>query len=124
MKHNRVFVLKLELEPSVRERNLRAFLDLVILCMLAQHPMSSYAINKALTREFGVMIGPTTIYSKLNTLKKHGSTQCDRGRSGNIYSLTEQGQQIVSEMPTLIEEICTCTKAMLNSQITPIKKGG
>ena len=111
-----MFVLKLELEHSVPERILRAFLDLVILRFLAQHPLSSYEINKALAKEFGVMIGPSTIYRKLYTLEKHGSIQCTKGRSGNIYSLTEQGQQIASAMPALIEEICTSTKAILRAK--------
>ena len=114
--------MKLELEPNVRERSLRAFLDLVMIRLLAQHSMSSYEINKALTKEFGVTIGPSTIYSKLSTLEKHGSIRCVKGRSGNVYSLTEQGHQIVSDMPTLIEEICTFTKVILSSQIVPFKK--
>ena len=84
--------------------------------------MSGYEISRILTRDFGVIVGPSTVYSKLYTLEKHGSIQCFKGRSGNVYSLTEQGHQIVSEMPVLIEEICTFVKAILSSQIAPFKK--
>ena len=117
-----MFVVKFQLEPSVRERSLRAFLDLAIVRVLAQHSMSGYEVTKALTKELGVMIGPSTIYSKLHTLEKHGLIKCVKGRSGNIYSLTERGQQIAIDMPALIEEICTFTKAILSSQTAPINK--
>lgn len=34
-----------------------------IICLLKNHPMSAYEINGALATDFGVRIGPSTIYS-------------------------------------------------------------
>ena len=115
-------ILNFKLEPSVRKRMLRAFLDLLMIRILTQHSMSSYEINKTLTKKYHVMIGPSTIYSKLSTLEEQGSIQSDKGRSGKVYRLTDQGKQIASNMPFFIEEICENTKAMLNSKIVPYKK--
>ncbi len=74
------------LQPSIGERMLRAFLDLVMMCMLKQHPMSAYEINGVLMRDFGVRVGSSTIYSKLYTLEKQGQIHCVMGRSGKVYS--------------------------------------
>ena len=114
--------MKFELEPSLKERILRILLDMVIVRLLARHPLSSYEINKALTKEFGVVIGPSTIYSKLDTLEKRGLIRCAKGRSGRVYSLTEQGQQIITGLPELSEDACNLTKAMLSTKLTPINK--
>jgi len=108
--------VKSDLEPNIRERSLRAFLDLVMIRMLTQHSMSSYEINKALTKEFGVIIGPNTIYSKLYLLEKRGAVKCSKGRSGKVYSLTAQGHQIAGTLSALTEEICNSVKPMLSHQ--------
>ncbi len=108
--------MKPKLSPSVRERNTRAYLDMVIVELLARRPMSEYQINKALTKEFHIIIGPTTIYTKLNTLEKKNLITCHNGRSGKVYKLSEQGWQIISEMPSLVEEICSSMKTLLSSR--------
>jgi DNA-binding PadR family transcriptional regulator len=108
--------MKSKLSPSVRERNIRAYLDVVILELLARRPMSEYQINNALTKEFHILIGPTTIYSKLNTLEKQKLITCHTGRSGKVYKLSEQGCQIIGEMPCLVEEICSSVKTMLSAR--------
>jgi DNA-binding PadR family transcriptional regulator len=84
--------------------------------------MSSYEINKALTKEFHVMIGPSTIYSKLYTLEKQGQIQRVEGRVGKVYELTEQGQQTISNMPLIIEEICDSAQILLTNQTIAYRK--
>jgi DNA-binding PadR family transcriptional regulator len=89
--------------------------------IIEEHSMSSYEINKALTREFGVIIGPSTIYLKLGTLEKRGSIQCVEGRSGKIYSLTEQGHKIIMNVPIIVEEICNFTITILEKRVIHFK---
>jgi len=101
---------------------LRAFLDLVMMCMLEQHAMSAYEISGVLMRDFGVRVGSSTIYSKLYTLEKQGQISCVMGRSGKVYSLTKQGQQTMSAMPMTIEEICNSAQILLTSQNSAYKK--
>ena len=69
--HNEMVVMLLgEFILDSRERSIKAFLDLVILHLLSKHAMSGYEINKALVKKFGLMVGPSTIYSKLSTFGK------------------------------------------------------
>ncbi len=110
------------IEFKILERSLKAFLDLVILRLLSQHCMSSYEINKTLTNEFHVMIDPSTIYSKLYTLEKEGQTQRVEGRVGKVYELTEQGQQTISNMPMIVEEICESAHILLTHQTSTYRK--
>ena len=88
-----------------QERGIRTFLDLVILHLLSKHAMSSYEINKALVKKFGLMIGPSTIYSKLSTLEKQGFLSCAPSRSGKVYTLTEEGKQLEASMGTILEDV-------------------
>jgi DNA-binding PadR family transcriptional regulator len=109
-------MLEIMPELNIRERILKAFLDLVIMCMLRYHSMSSYEINKTLTTGFGIIIGPSTIYSKLYTLEKQGSVTCSMSRSGKVYSLTEQGRQTTDDISDITEEICRSIKLMFRNQ--------
>jgi DNA-binding PadR family transcriptional regulator len=59
-----------------KERIVKAFLDVVMLSLLSKHAMSGYEIDKELVKKFGLMIGPSTIYSKLSTLEKQGFISC------------------------------------------------
>ncbi len=119
-----VFAVKFEPECrcSIRERVLKAFLDLVIIRLLAQHPMSGYEINKAITKQTGIMLNPSTIYSKLYALEKQGQAGYVMGRSGKIYSLTEQGQQTMKKMPVILVEINESVKDLLINQKTAGKR--
>jgi hypothetical protein len=51
-------MLNLRLKPSIKERSLKAFLDLVILRVLIDQPMTAYEVNHYLTRKYGIFIRP------------------------------------------------------------------
>jgi DNA-binding PadR family transcriptional regulator len=87
-----------------RERAVKGFLDLVILHLLSKRAMSGYEINKALIKRFGLIIGPSTIYSKLSTLEKQGLLTCEACRSGKIYSVTQEGREIEVQKEAVINE--------------------
>ena len=78
--------------------------------------MSSYEINKALIKKFGLIIGPTTIYSKLSTLEKQGLLNCTVIRSGKIYCLTEEGKQIETDTQTVIDDVHSYLTVKLSKQ--------
>jgi len=78
--------------------------------------MSAYEINKALTKNFQVMIGPSTIYSKLSTLEESGDICRTQSRSGKEYSLTEQGHETINDIPAIIAEILKSAKELLEGQ--------
>jgi DNA-binding PadR family transcriptional regulator len=116
-----VFILKLELEPTIQERSLRAFLDLAILCALMDRPMTGYEINSFFVKKFGILIGPSMVYSKLYSMERKGWVRCARNRAGRVYSLTEQGQKIVDSMTSMAEEIQAFIKILLRSKGRPEK---
>jgi DNA-binding PadR family transcriptional regulator len=89
-----------------KERVVKAFLDLVILHILSKHAMSGYAIDKSLVKKFGLMVGPSTIYSKLSTLEKQGFISCSSTRSGRVYSLTEDGKQLEANTESVLDNVC------------------
>ena len=90
-----------------KERVVKAFLDLVILHLLSKHAMSGYEIDKSLVKKFGLMIGPSTIYSKLSTLEKQGFISCATSRSGKVYSLTEEGKQLQANTESVLDDVCS-----------------
>jgi DNA-binding PadR family transcriptional regulator len=113
--------MKFELECSIRERVLKAFLDLVIIQLLSQRSMSGYEINKAITKQTGIILNPSTIYSKLYILERKGNVGYVMGRSGKVYSLTVQGQDTTNNLPAIVMEIYESAKELLTYQ-NPTRK--
>ncbi|MCW4018055.1 MAG: PadR family transcriptional regulator [Candidatus Bathyarchaeota archaeon] len=101
---------------------LRALLDLVILRLLEEHPMSAYEIGEVLTRNFGSRISPSTIYCKLSALQNQKQIHCEKTKSGKSYSLTELGKQTVNDLPLVVEEICESVQILLRSKNGLFKK--
>jgi len=89
-----------------KERIVKAFLDVVMLSLLSKHAMSGYEIDKELVKKFGLMIGPSTIYSKLSTLEKQGFISCATSRSDKVYSLTEDGKQLEANTESVLDNVC------------------
>lgn len=93
------------MELSVQERILRAFLDLVILRMLLHQPMTAYEIDNAILKKFGVKRSPNVVYTRLATMELKGLISCARAKHGRIYSITEKGRKRADNIPSIIEEI-------------------
>jgi len=107
--------LRLEIEPSMQERSLKAFLDLNILLALAEQTLTGYKISRVFLKKFGVLISPSMIYANLKTLEKKGWIKCNRKQNGRTYSLTEQGRKIVQNMTDITQEIRSSIIIMLGS---------
>jgi DNA-binding PadR family transcriptional regulator len=97
----------------VQERSLNAFLDLAILCTLVDKAMTGYEINRFLTKKFGIIIGPNTIYSKLTTIERKGWTKSVQNRAGRAYCLTERGREITDNINSIAEETRSFIKILL-----------
>jgi DNA-binding PadR family transcriptional regulator len=111
----RVFILNLELKPTLQERSLKAFLDLAILCALTDHPMTGYEINRLFLKKHRIFIGPSTIYSKLTTMEREAWIKCVRNRAGRVCSLTEKGRKITADMTGINREIQDFIRTILKS---------
>ena len=88
-----------------QERAIKATLNLIILHLLSINAMSGYGINKALIKKFGLIIGPSTIYSKLKTLENKGLVECEICPSGKIYSITSEGERIERKKEVIMSKI-------------------
>ena len=111
----RVFILNLELKPTMQERSLKAFLDLAILCALTDHPMTGYEINRLFLKKHRIFIDPSTIYSKLATMEREAWIKCVRNRAGRVCGLTEKGRKITADATGITREIQYFIKTILKS---------
>ena len=100
---------------NLKERCLKAFLDLIILHLLTEQPMTGYRINRHILKKFGVITAPNTINTKLTSLERSGHIHRVRNRHGKTFSLTDKGKQTVNNIPTMVAEIYAAIKIMLGS---------
>jgi DNA-binding PadR family transcriptional regulator len=108
-----VFLMGVELKPTVQERILKAFLDLAILVALTNKAMTGYGLNGHFVKKVGITVSPSMIYSNLAAMERKAWIKCVRNRNGRAYSLTDKGQQIADNMPAIAEEICNSIKTLL-----------
>jgi len=100
-----VFFLKVKLEPSVEERSIRAFLDVLILRLLAYQPMTAYEIDNFILKKFGSRRSPNVIYTKLSIMERNNLIVCVQSRHGRVYNITENGMKIIDDVTGIIKEI-------------------
>lgn len=108
--------MKWELEPDIREKSVKAFLDLAILCRLGGKPMSGYEVTSLLIRETGIPISPSTIYHALYSIEINGLIKCVRKKPGRAYILTERGHEIAETILETQKEIQVFLRILLSSQ--------
>ncbi len=103
-----------------KEEIVKKHIEITILSMLSDRPLSGYDIIKEIFARYDVLISQGTIYSLLYTLKDEGILQV-RFTKGDlrekIYSCTQEGKQVVDKR---IAEFIDADEYFLNS----IKKFG
>jgi DNA-binding PadR family transcriptional regulator len=77
--------------------------------------MTGYEINGLFVKKFGILIGPSMVYSKLYSMERKGWIKYTQNRAGRVYSLTEQGRKIVDSMTSIAEEIQAFIRILLRS---------
>ena len=92
--------------PSVHERMLRAFLDLVILQMLLQKSLTAYQIDCILMKKFRAHISPSVIYSKLSVMGRRRLINCRQLTfNRTAFCLTEDGKRILAKKGEIVKKI-------------------
>ena len=88
----------------------KGLLDMIILQFLRTQQMHGYQIITKIRKNFGVYIGPSTVYPMLNTLEKKGFVKSDWNmnaeRPRKVYSLTGNGQSILNFTEESLNLIC------------------
>jgi DNA-binding PadR family transcriptional regulator len=103
-----VIKLNVNFRPSVQERMLKAFLDVVILQMLCHQSMTAYRIDSLILERFQAKINTGVIYSKLVTMEREDLVKC-KMNFGKTYSLTEKGEKLLNNKASIIKEIQNST---------------
>ena len=67
--------------------------------------MSGYGITYLLVKETGILVSPGMIYNTLYSMEINGLIKCIHKKRGRVYSLTEQGIEIVTAIPNKHKEI-------------------
>ena len=88
----------------------RGMLDLVVLGLLKENSLHGYGVITNIRKNFGVYFGPSTIYPLLGELEKKGTIKSEwdltHDRPRKVYSLTSEGQSILTGAEESLYEIC------------------
>ena len=100
----------------------KGLLDLIILQFVSTQPMHGYQIITKIRKNFGVYFGPSTVYPLLNTLEKKGFVKSEWNmkseRPRKIYSLTNNGQNMLAFTEDSLNLICRKIAVQTNTEIT------
>lgn len=83
--------------------------------MLSHRAMTGYEINSNLMKKFGVMVGPSTVYSKLSNMERKGWIRTVKETPGRVYTLTSQGQRKADDIKGISREIQSFVRMLLPS---------
>jgi DNA-binding PadR family transcriptional regulator len=111
----------MNLEKNIQAKLTKGLLDLIVLQLLDNHPMHGYEIITTIRKNFGVYLGPSTIYPILNTMEKKScitsewNMNSDRPRK--VYKLTNHGKSTLDYTTVSFRTICQ-TMTIENKQTT------
>ena len=88
---------------EMRDRIVRAFLDLIVLMKLSEgcESLGGYDFIKLVTEEFDIMLSPGSIYAALYSMERRGLIKGTSKRRKRVYTLTDKGGATVK---TISEE--------------------
>ena len=112
-------------QKEIQTKLTKGLLDLIILQMLDNQPMHGYEIITTIRKNFGVYLGPSTVYPLLSTLEKKKYIQSkwnmEAERPRKVYHLTYDGQTALNFTTGSLNLICK-SMGSLNKQLTiPIR---
>ncbi|MFQ5710646.1 MAG: PadR family transcriptional regulator [Candidatus Geothermarchaeales archaeon] len=95
---------------AIRERYIKSFLDIHILCLLKEEPMHGYRIITEIYERHQVFISPGTLYPRLNALEKEEliksqSIYVKKKKRKKIYLLTEKGSETLEILLKALSKI-------------------
>jgi len=120
-------------QKEIKARLVKCLLELVILQLLGEKEMHGYQIIKSIRKEYGVYLGPSTIYPLLNVLERRklirGRWEMHKNRPRKTYQLTTYGRNQLHRSIALLAQLnltidlrkgpSTTEKALENIPSTP-----
>lgn len=91
------YVVENDVIMEMRERVVRAFLDLIVLMKLSEgcEALGGYDFIKLVGEEFDIMLSAGSIYSVLYSMERGGLIQGTSNRRKRVYVLTDKGEATV-----------------------------
>jgi DNA-binding PadR family transcriptional regulator len=77
---------------NLKERIIKDFLDVIVLCELQNGSLSGYDIISIIFRRYHFLISAGTVYSQLYKLERNGLIDCSLSEKKKIYRLTSHGK--------------------------------
>ncbi len=109
-------------QKEVSTKLMKGLLDLIILQFLNTEPMHGYQVITKIRKSFGVYFGPSTIYPLLGTLEKKSLVKSEWNmnseRPRKIYSLTNNGQNMLNFTEESLNLICRKISTQTNNELT------
>ena len=98
------------IQKEVQVKITKGLMDMIVLQLLKSEPMHGYQIITNIRKNFGVYLGPSTVYPMLNALEKKGyltsEWNMNSERPRKVYTLTVDGQSILKFTEGSLNLIC------------------
>lgn len=112
-------------QDEIQTKLTKGLLDMIILKYLEQESMHGYQLITKIRKGFRVYFGPSTVYPLLGLLEKKGyiksTWNMTTERPRKVYSLTNEGQNLLSFTESSLSLICkkiiadNCTRMQATS---------
>jgi DNA-binding PadR family transcriptional regulator len=80
-------------EERIIEKQVKTFLDIVILAILNGDSMYGYKIIAAIHREFGILLSPASLYPLLHFLENDKLIESRTHKGKTVYHVTPKGKE-------------------------------
>ena len=94
-----------EVSRKLRERLIKAFLDIIILAHLNGSSLSGYDIINIINKKFGILLSPGSIYSMLYSLERKNLIAGTLNKKRRTYTLTDEGKERMRKILGNAQEI-------------------
>jgi len=84
---------------TFRLKLVKQFLELVILkYLIKQKKVSGYDLLKQINEDYGILLSPGTIYSKLYSLERKGFIRGEWAEKRREYTITQKGRLAINDI--------------------------
>ena len=90
---------------ELQRRTIRNFLDILILLILHEKPMSGYEIIMLILERIGIFLSAGSVYSMLHAMERKKLIRGYWDGRRRVYILTEKGEALAEMTPTLSDTI-------------------
>jgi len=80
-------------EKRIIEKQVKTFLDIVVLAILNGNSMYGYKIIASIHRDFGILLSPASLYPLLHLLENNKLIESRSNKGKTVYYVTPKGKE-------------------------------